>query len=119
MTEQDKFLISNDLGFTIALDEATNQSLSKNSLKVYPFHTIGDRINLITNLERNGFTIARIDIQKGDAMYLSNGDLYFVHHTEGNMIYCEPRTAQEVEDGTAKAFKRGQLFKTNPKQKSS
>ena len=57
MSENDKFDLANDVNFLIAIENAQN---NKPLFQTRPFMSIGDRIILITELEKQGFTIVKI-----------------------------------------------------------
>ena len=57
MNENDKFDLANDIKFLIAVETAQND---KPPLQTNPFNSIGDRIRLITELEKQGFKIVKI-----------------------------------------------------------
>ena len=56
MTKNEKFDLANDVHFLIAIENAQN---NKPPLQTRPFMTIGDRISLINELEKQGFKIVK------------------------------------------------------------
>lgn len=61
MTDKDKFDLANDINFYGACMATYDgaKPLQKNCLQ-----TLGDRVRLITELEKSGFTIVKIDTEK-------------------------------------------------------
>lgn len=57
LTENEKFKLANDTDFYDAIMDAED---GKPPLQKSPFKTIGDRMRLITELEKRGFVITKV-----------------------------------------------------------
>lgn len=58
MNKEERFQMANDFDFYCAVTDAIDGA---NPLQRNPFHTIGDRMRLIEELEKQGFVITKVE----------------------------------------------------------